>query len=282
MKTLKHELLALAVGASVCGAQAELKPMDDTAMGKVTGQAGVTIELETKFSIDEFLYTDQGSLAIEDITVGGAKRTDMFPAIQANLGGISIPGNATDKLDNMKMDIDILDDGDALIQIFPMSISPVDFRIATGKWELRPSDTAAGDRTVLMDNLKIDGVFNQFRAQIDTATDTLNIQTLFGIDDLDVDIPFLAMGIRDMRMMSDSYFENSESGGLNILDATTSLNMDIYKGPNAAGDASLAVDINEFRADVAIGGILVGGTSVGSVALDNLAVQDTQMRIYGH
>ncbi len=35
--------------------------MDDSAMGNITGQAGVTIELETKVSIGTFSYTDEGS-----------------------------------------------------------------------------------------------------------------------------------------------------------------------------------------------------------------------------
>jgi hypothetical protein len=31
-----------------------------------------------------------------------------------------------------------------------------------------------------------------------------------------------------------------------------------------------------------IGQVLVGGTSIGSLTLDNLSVQNTRMRIYGH
>ncbi|MGO3694494.1 MAG: DUF6160 family protein, partial [Marinobacter sp.] len=34
--------------------------------------------------------------------------------------------------------------------------------------------------------------------------------------------------------------------------------------------------------DMSIGQVLIGGTSIGSVALDNLSVQNTAMRIYGH
>ena len=68
MKSLKRNLLALAIIGAPFAAQAELKPIDDAQMGSITGQAGVTIELETKVNIGEFRYTDEGSLAIKDIS----------------------------------------------------------------------------------------------------------------------------------------------------------------------------------------------------------------------
>ena len=46
MKGLKKIALATAVAAAPFAAQAELTAMNDSAMGNVTGQAGVTIELD--------------------------------------------------------------------------------------------------------------------------------------------------------------------------------------------------------------------------------------------
>ena len=40
--------------------------------------------------------------------------------------------------------------------------------------------------------------------------------------------------------------------------------------------------MDSFRADLSIGGVLIGGTSIGSVMLDDLAITNTSMRIYGH
>ncbi|MFN2361305.1 MAG: DUF6160 family protein, partial [Marinobacter sp.] len=45
MKGLKKLALATAVAAAPFAAHAELQAMDDSTMGDVTGQAGVTIEL---------------------------------------------------------------------------------------------------------------------------------------------------------------------------------------------------------------------------------------------
>ena len=59
--------------------------------------------------------------------------------------------------------------------------------------------------------------------------------------------------------------------------------MEVYKDQRfGSSDDSLAIDLQQFDADMKIGQVLVGGTSIGSLTLDNLSVQNTRMRIYGH
>ncbi|HTN34763.1 MAG TPA: DUF6160 family protein, partial [Marinobacter sp.] len=106
MKGLKKLALVAAIAAVPFAANADLKAMNDTAMSDVTGQAGVTIELETKVAIGQFKYTDEGSFAVNDIVLGGAGVT----AIGAGAG-------FNDLLDQLKIDIDIADDGDAIIHV---------------------------------------------------------------------------------------------------------------------------------------------------------------------
>ncbi|HAP53596.1 MAG TPA: hypothetical protein DCQ60_11665, partial [Marinobacter adhaerens] len=65
----------------------------DGAMSGVTGQAGVTIELETKLSIDRFSWIDEGLL---------------------NVNGLRLSGQNDTVLDNMKLTIDIAGDGEVL------------------------------------------------------------------------------------------------------------------------------------------------------------------------
>ncbi|WP_231877397.1 DUF6160 family protein, partial [Oleiphilus sp. HI0043] len=96
MKGLKKIALASAIAAVAAGAQAELKALDDSTMGELTGQAGLTIDLETKVSIGQFMYKDAGSLFINGITIGG----------NANTGDANL-ANDTDMLDNIRMNIDI-------------------------------------------------------------------------------------------------------------------------------------------------------------------------------
>ncbi|MEQ5834839.1 DUF6160 family protein [Marinobacter sp. NFXS9] len=268
MKSLKLTALALAVSGLPLAAQAELKALDDSAMGGITGQAGVTIELETQVNIGEVRYTDEGTLAVSDVFIGGANRDDMFSEL-----GFAIPNEATDLIDNIKINIDVLEDGDAAIDVFPLYGSPIDFAVRTGAWELR-GDT---DSTVIMDNLSIEGLATEMKIRVDTATDKLNLKTRFAIDDMDVDVPFMAVGIRDLELTGAGYDDSP-----NIVTLGAIADIDVYKAPNGAGNDSLAVDLNTFDADMNIGGVLVGGTSIGSVAFDDLSIQNTQMRIYGH
>jgi len=274
MKSLKQSALALAIAGLPLSGYAELKPLHDADMGQITGQAGVTIELETQVTMDEFTYTDEGTLGISDIFIGGADRIDMFEEFTSGRDAI-FGTSSTDLIDNIKIELDVADDGDAIINVFPITARPVDFAVRTGAWELRGN---GGESTLLADNFSAEGLILQAQATVDTDTDTLNLTTRFAIDELELDVPFMAVGIRDMRITGAGYDPDNPS----LLPLFTLVDMDIYKDANAAGTDSLAIDINTFEADMSIGQVLVGGTSIGSVGLDDLAIRNTSMRVYGH
>jgi len=102
MKGLKRIALASAIAAVSAGAQAELKALDDSAMGELTGQAGLTIDIETKWSISEFMYKDAGSLLITGIEMGGdATGINALQDASGNNMGVG------SYLDNIRMVIDI-------------------------------------------------------------------------------------------------------------------------------------------------------------------------------
>jgi hypothetical protein len=71
MKGLKKLALASAIAAVAAGAQAELRALDDSTMGQMTGQAGLTIDLETEWTIGEFAYVDAGAVVLKDLSMGG-------------------------------------------------------------------------------------------------------------------------------------------------------------------------------------------------------------------
>lgn len=270
MEGLKKNLLALSVALVPTMACAEIHMLDEHTMGNITGQAGVTIELETKLNIDRFIYTDEGSLEVNDISVGGTNRTDLFAEMGNNLTGLG----PSDLLDNIRINIDVLNDGDAVINILPISFGAVDLRVTTGDWNL----VGTTDSTNILSNFQMDALIGSGTIRVDTATDQLHFRTDIAIDDMDFDVPFLAIGIRDLRLTGADYDLDAPQP----LDVFARVDMDIYKAPNAAGDDSLAIDLADFRADMSVGGVLVGGTSIGSIAMDNLAITNTQLRIYGH
>lgn len=300
MKGLKKIALVTAVAAAPFAANAELKALNDSAMGNVTGQAGVTIELETKVSIGQFKYTDEGSFAVNDIVLGGS--------------GVA-GGTGTELLDQLKIDIDVADDGDAVIHVGSLQTDPntgapvpIDWGMTAGSMELLAGGTGT-DSTTLISNLAMRGDLAALDLRVDTATDHLNVAVAFDIDDMDFDVDFLGIGIRDMvvtgagdnfdydgdgLLVSDG--NETEEGGFNLADPVQKLaygklskyanvNLDVYKGAGLGASTAtdvLRVDVNNVYMDMSIGAIEIGGTSIGSVALDNLAVTDTKLAIYGH
>jgi hypothetical protein len=98
MKGLKRLALATAVAAASTGVMAELQLLDDADMQVVTGQAGLTIDVETQWEIGEFAYQDAGYLLIQGIRMGGN-----------SLGNGT--GTGGSMLDNLRLEIDIAGDG---------------------------------------------------------------------------------------------------------------------------------------------------------------------------
>lgn len=281
---VKHRLrsaLGLLLLCSSPPSLAELKAMDEFSMSDVAGQAGITMEFEGQLDIGEIEYTDEGSLAIQTISIGGAGRDDLFEeGYQAANGGTPFILNVTDKFDDVKLDIDIDADGELNLKFFPTSFAaPVDFRITTEAWQLRDADGNPG--AVLVDNFSMDAIFTQVWASIghdDTlGADRLNLKMKIGIDDLDMDLPFLGLGIRDFRMTGADYDTNP-----NLLSANADIEANIYNGFRADGGSALAVDLVSMDADIRVGAIELGGTSIGSVTLDDLSVRGGSLRIYGH
>ena len=96
---MKKIALAAAISAiSAAASSAEPEMLDDEALKKVDGQAGITIDVETQWEIGEFAYRDAGYLLIQGVRLGGN-----------SMGNGT--GSAGDFLDNLRIEIDIAGDG---------------------------------------------------------------------------------------------------------------------------------------------------------------------------
>jgi hypothetical protein len=93
MKNLRKLALASAVSAAACGAHAELLQLDDESMQNVSGQAGLTIDVESHWEIGEFAYHDAGFLVIQGLRMGGKD--------------LHTVGSADYYLDNLRLEIDV-------------------------------------------------------------------------------------------------------------------------------------------------------------------------------
>jgi len=103
MKGLKKLALATAVAAAPF-AQAEMTAMDDALLGEMTGQAGLTIDINLDMSIAEVRYADvdgegddvqdAGYLTFSNIVING----DQGNGTQAEIRGVSIDADGNDGL----------------------------------------------------------------------------------------------------------------------------------------------------------------------------------------
>ncbi|WP_323750837.1 DUF6160 family protein [Marinobacter sp.] len=265
MKGLKKIALVTAIAAAPFAAHADLKAMDDSMMGNITGQAGVTIELETQVSIGSFVYTDEGSFVVSGIEIGGS-----------GLAG----GAGTNLLDDLYIDIDVEADGDAFISVHSLSGAPIDWGVTADSMSLVAAD--GSQSTTLISNLSGHGNLAQLDVRVDTATDQLQLDAAFNVVDMDFDVEFLGVGIRDMAIMGGTFFED---GGTTFTGLFAVADVDVYKGAGLGASTAtdvLRIDINDITMDMNIGAIEIGGTSIGSVALDNLTISNTKLAVYGH
>jgi hypothetical protein len=281
MKGLKKLALVSAIAVAPFAAQAELQAMNDVAMGDVTGQAGVTIEMQTQIDIGQFRYTDEGSFAVNTIKLGGAN-------------GL-IPGSGTSGalLDGFYIDIDVEATGDAVISLHTTEAGKaIDWGFSFANAQLIGSD---GTMNVL-ENFSAIGYLAQLDIRVDVATNDLIVDVGFSVENLNVDVPFLAVGVRGLTVHGANY-TNAATPGANMAYAGPGvgpvglerfafarvvMGTDTASAPGAPAGDVLRIDIPIFAADVNISQLLVGGVNIGSVKFDNLVISNTSMKVYGH
>ncbi|GLQ31022.1 DUF6160 family protein [Litoribrevibacter albus] len=296
--TLSLKLLPACIAALTCSqAFAELTPIQDTELGTVSGQSGISINLETRVTMDEFRYTDEGSISLKDVTFGGADKTAFFEGQYA--GGRVLPITQSNMLDDVKIDVDVRSDGDLLISVGALCNTPgcvgtipVDFGLSVGSVDLVSADGLTS--TSVLENFNMTGYFTAafFQIENDGANGEINAKVSFAIDDIDFDAPLLGMGIRDMYIAGAGFNEDLEFGAFDIANsgAVARLNIRTAQG-NVGGaqevDNALQISLagnsgDAFVADVGIGAVIIGGTSIGSFTIDDLALSNTTLKIYGH
>jgi hypothetical protein len=288
MKGLNKILLVSVIAAAPLAANAQLKALSNNAMSNLTGQAGVTIELATKVDIGSIVYTDTatgaagdvggGSLALNGIHIGGGTVTK---DASGNVTGTSA------NFDKVLANIDIAADGSAIIDVHSTDGLPIDFAVGVGSVTLH--GTAATD-TVLAKNIAMTGFLGALNITVNNSTSTLVATVAFSINDMSMDVPFLGMGISGLTMHGAGYnaaLAASTGGAVSPADPTyfaqAQVSMNTAAGAAAGAPTNaLHVGVANFAADLNIASISLGGKDIGSLAINNLQVSNTDMIIYGH
>ena len=252
MKGLNKLALATAVAAAPFATQA-MEPMSDDAMGNTTGQAGVTIELDTQVSIDRIDYSQgdaTGSFLIDGVDVGGidgvsegldlAINVDLvedgttagFPDIPTDSNGLPVTDPNAGASDPSTASIStpasarVLSDGDALISVKNLandSSEMVDLGVSVDALGLGDSTTTASSaqQATLVSDFNVD----IFASKLDIIARTedlggntgnegsLGVDVAFAIDDLNADVDVAAVDITGLRMAGAGTLDTLKDGG---------------------------------------------------------------------
>jgi|GEM_PF-155759 len=202
MKGLKKLALATAVAAAPF-AQAEMTAMDDAFLGEMTGQAGVTIELDTAISIDTFTYNDTdgakggpaGSLVMSNIQFGGG------------LVGGSTSGVHDTRLDDFKIDIDVDGTEGLVIHLGGtdsaaglIGANPVDFGLSIDGVQ------TSGMTGQIASDIKIAGNLGPIDIKINNVSggDLIDVQAYFEVTSGSLDVDVAGMGISNLKIGQNS------------------------------------------------------------------------------
>jgi len=273
----KKIALVTAIASAPLLAQAELKPIDDSVMSDISGQAGVTLELGAHVEFDEIVYTDTkettdndgGKLAIKNVAIGGS---DIWDAT-ANAGAGGVRASST--LDDLTFDIDINDQGELIVDMigpavdYGITISGVELQDSAGnsKFNLLGRTTLTGqinnlDLTLHKENKTINNIAG-------VSTDVLQTNIEFNIQDMDLDVKFLGLKLEGVAV--------SGVGG----DKTDFViaEIDLYQD-----SGKMVLELSDIAMDVNVGAIKFGNVdkSMGSIDLNNMRITNTTFKLSAH
>ena len=197
--------LALAVAISAAPFAQAMESLDDAMLGEMTGQAGVTIELDTAVTIASMTYTDTdgkdtsaGSVVMSNIAFGGSTVA----------GGSTI--GADGRFNDIKIDIDVDGDDGIIIHLIGtdtmnalVGMNPVDFGLTVGSVS---TNALGGD---IASNIAIAGNLGPVDIVIDgdgvnAVNDLINVKAYFEVTSGSLDVDVIGLGITDLKIGQNS------------------------------------------------------------------------------
>jgi hypothetical protein len=260
MKFLKKASLAASIAAVSFAANAELVAMDEMAMAAATGQAGIDLDIELSgtdaISIGSIVYTDtdtDGSLTIDTISVGAADGgvLTLTNAIDITADGdLQIVGGAVNGLLVSVGSVDL--SGGANL------VSDLSLNINMGESTTVISQAAAGDADGVAENAtKIDhtGSFQITDGSVDLLDGGIQISGIEVYNMVDDGTGTMVKGAvtTDLVMWTDADALNIKAG---------------------------------FEGSIELGSVTLGSSataaSIGSVAINDLAMTGATIKVSGH
>ncbi len=300
---------------SFSGGSFALEALPDEALSAMTGQAGVTIELDTFVTLDALTYTDTdtgGAVQIGGVVIGGGA-----------IGG----GPGDSRLDNLKIEIDVSAEGNLVLHHESIDMigmlngsNGTDFGLHVDYVDVLGMNGVS----TLASDINIAGVIGPGDLIVfnDNANGFINTQNYFEIKNGSLNIDVMGVGVSNLRIFQDDNPFTSatytDKDGVEVskwTDWTTDVQVDVdgngtfdvsaaqYAADNGndqmvfsaitVGTASsadgLVSDALYFRSDSAVldmsMNVGIGNASqnnLGYIELQNIDITGTEMIVYGH
>lgn len=252
-------LCTFALAALPLSLRADVTPLNDLQLEQVSGQTGITLELETQIQVGLLSYTDEGSLNIDDIHLEGA-----------------LPGTL---LDDIKVEIDLLADGDAVVKMIPISGTYIDSSFSFGVLSLTG---LTGESSQIASNFRAEQLIKERIYTIDADTGSFTKYMEYAVTDLDVDLDIFATKIRDVTINGANYIPGVTTPNDPDFYVKSEIIFNSVANPRTASGEALHIGISEYSADIHVGAVEIGGKSIGKFSIDDLLVSNTNLQVYGH
>lgn len=272
----------------------EFVALSNEHLSEISGQAGITIDLETRVTIEDIIYTDEGSLAIEKFVFGGANKQQFF--------GRYLDLTPSDKLDGLRIEIDVSDEflminfGAIPSTNCPHCVgtTPVDFGMSFDSMKYWSQDGMSSSEIIRNFNMTGYLLAGNIAIGSPRGEDEINAKFKVAIDDIDFEIPGIGLEVQDMFIAGSGFLEDRMYGAFDIASSGFITRLRITSKDNYATQDGILNDVmsveifgnagpgSPVEADMGIGNVLLGGRSIGSFEIDNFRLYDTHLHIYGH
>ncbi len=315
MKFLKKASLAAAIAAASISAQAGMVALDDETMAATTGQAGVIIEINigsAGITVGEIEYIDEGSVLMQNLKISNVKNLTQTIEVDVNgnlllgvtgvdgvevaLGDVgtgefsavalkSAAGEVTELVNNLSMEFNLGQTDTKIINLQAAGNAAAVAALPDGtqvdpQYNLHGGYNARTGSVAITSNTAIEivdmdlGAFGYTRQQADTRADANNN----GVVDAGEQATADALASGSAVQINDLKFYGT--GGVGTK---ATIEQTIWaKAGNATQGGGVYIQLGQIKGTLEVGGIAMGGNSIGSLKVSDINLAGMTQRIYGH
>ena len=317
MKFLKKASLATAIAAASISAQAGMVALDDETMAATTGQAGVTIEINigsAGITVGEIEYIDEGSVLMQNLKISNVKNLTQtidvddkgnlllgvtgVDGVEVALGDVgtgefsavalkSAAGEVTELVNNLSMEFNLGKTDTKIINLQAAGNAAAIAALPDGtqvdpQYNLHGGYNARTGSVAITSNTAIEivdmdlGAFGYTRQQADVRADAAGNNN--GVVDAGEQATADALASGSAVQINDLKFYGT--GGVGTK---ATIEQTIWaKGGTVAQGGGVYIQLGQIEGTLEVGGIAMGGNSIGSLKVSDINLAGMTQRIYGH